>query len=168
MNIRNTWVICLLVIAVICANSGLSIAGGSSHSSCPTASSDVRDSLAKLAERLISLDMPDIPTEALELAKEGHVRNLSPGQDESLCRSLFEQGHSDYMDEMWSSKVGAQGEGYPVYDVGYFSADGYYYAVFVRTPTPQPSDRSKTRVVTGYNVAKIYNEKLEEIGSYSY
>lgn len=59
-----------------------------------------------------------------------------------------------------------QEEPYYVYDVVYYKAKGYYFAVIAHVPIPQPDDPFLKVLALNHDQIVIYDEKLEEIRSY--
>ncbi len=149
-----------------------SLAGGEKTSSCPEPTEHVREALEDLAQGMSMLaeagGRSAPPESALQSVERGDVRRLVPERDEKACRTLYDQGHSEFLDKTWNQEFSIQGSIYPLYDAGYYKGGDYYFALFVRTPTPQDDDLSQTRVVTGYSTALIYDQNFEKIAGYSF
>lgn len=147
------------------------VAGDGKTSDCPEPTEHVREALENLAQRLarhVRKGPSAPPVAAIQSVEDGEVRRLTPGRDETACRALFEQGHSEYLDKTWNQELEIEGEIYPYYDAGYYKVGDYYFALFVKTPTPQDDDPTMIRIVTGYSTALIYNENFEKLVGYSF
>lgn len=146
------------------------LADASGTSTCPQPTEHVSDALSNLADRLAMMHDrgAEVPMSAVRSIQKGDVRELTSKGDERLCRALYEQGHSERMQKTWNQELSVQGETYPYYDVGYYKVGDYYFALFVKTPTPQSRDLTQTRIVTGYSTALIYNNDLEKVVGYSF
>lgn len=161
----------ITVLAALTFATPQTIAGGGRTSSCPEPTEHVRDALEDLAQRLTESERrgPSAPpVSAIQSVERGEVRKLTPETDEKTCRALYEQGHSEYLEKTWNQEFNIEGDIYPYYDAGYYKVGDYYFALFVKTPTPQDDDSSMTRIVTGYNTALIYNDSFEKVVGYSF
>ncbi|MDZ7791499.1 MAG: hypothetical protein U5L08_13605 [Xanthomonadales bacterium] len=123
-----------------------------------------------MADRLARFEKQglEVPMDAVQSVERGEVELLSSKRDEGACRALYRQGHSEYLAKTWNQELDISGEIYPYFDAGYFRVGNYYFALFVKTPTPQDEDFSETRIVTGYSIAEIYDENFEKIAGYSF
>lgn len=132
---------------------------------CPLPADAPREMLDGFVERI---DPNETPTpEGLLKAIRKSARALQSPEDSAICRRLNELDAKPYLEATWGDVAGAEYASYPRYEVGYFQAGSFFIFAATSTPTPQPENLSRTRIVTGYVPLVVYDSELEKLGGWS-